>query len=249
MAVVTIFHEHGCDCLNPWGVDADRREIVFGEAPAALQKLEVEVAVVLCDRDVEQGLWLLGAIKARFPATPVVFITARSSEEVVTRAFKGGARDYFRIPFDPRLVAGSLERILSFKRGARPASPPVPPGNGSAEPSANRSLPDGIVRAISLMERNLIDTLCLDDLAKAGYMSKYHFCRTFKRHLGISPLQFYSSRRIERAKEFLQEPECTISRAAFKSGFNDLSDFCRQFKKITGITPKAYRRTLQTEFF
>lgn len=244
MAVVTVFHEHGCDCLDPWGIRAERKEIAFGGAVPALEEFDAEVAVILCDRDVERALWLLQAIKARFPATPVVFITALSSEEVVTQAFKGGARDYFRIPFDRRLVANSLERILEFKRAERKTSGQPPP-TGSGGGPANRPLPDGIARAISLMERNLANTLCLDELAKAGYMSKYHFCRTFKRHLGMSPLQFYTSRRIAQAKEYLREPECTISRAAFRSGFNGLSDFCRQFKKVTGITPKSYRKALE----
>jgi AraC-like DNA-binding protein/CheY-like chemotaxis protein len=245
MAVVTVFHEQDIDCLNLWGTGAEQEMIPFEKASSVLKELDLlTVAVVLCDRNVERGLWLLETIKGRFPATPVVFITATSSEEVVTRAFKGGARDYFRIPCDPSLVVNSLERIIDLKCGERSRTR-IDSRYGDVDAPVTLPLPDRLASAISLMERNIVGTLCLDDLAKAGYMSKYHFCRAFKRYLGVSPLQYYTSRRIEKAKEHLREPECTISQAALKTGFNDQSDFCRLFKKVTGITPRSYRKSLK----
>jgi AraC family transcriptional regulator len=73
-------------------------------------------------------------------------------------------------------------------------------------------------------------------------MSKHHFCRVFKRHLGISPLQFFIRMRVERAKELLKNRALSVSMVALEVGFNDISNFIKHFKKVTGITPSAFRK-------
>jgi AraC-like DNA-binding protein len=65
----------------------------------------------------------------------------------------------------------------------------------------------------------------------------------FKKHVGVSPIQFTVNRRIDRAKLLLARPDFTISSVAIRTGFSDLSEFNKQFKRITGITPSAYRKS------
>ena len=82
-------------------------------------------------------------------------------------------------------------------------------------------------------------------LANQANVSKYHFCRLFKRRMGTTPMQFVLARRIIRAKELLRREGLTISMVAAEAGFSELSSFTEQFKKFTGKTPTQYRKSLK----
>jgi AraC family transcriptional regulator len=71
-------------------------------------------------------------------------------------------------------------------------------------------------------------------------MSKYHFCRLFKKSTNLTPYQYVLQRRTARAKELLKKRELTIVEIAYLLGFSDQSHFTRQFKKQYGITPGAF---------
>ena len=105
--------------------------------------------------------------------------------------------------------------------------------------------PHNIKQAISHIEENLFCPLGLEGLAQTANLSKFHFCRTFKRYIGMNPMKFVASLRIERAKEMLEVNDLTVSAVAEGVGFRDLTNFIRQFKKITGMTPTTYRETIR----
>ena len=57
----------------------------------------------------------------------------------------------------------------------------------------------------------------------------------------ISPLNFITKQKIERAKEIIEIEDLPISEVASICGFENTSYFIKQFKKLTGITPKEYK--------
>jgi AraC family transcriptional regulator len=97
------------------------------------------------------------------------------------------------------------------------------------------------------MEEHLADSLDLDRFALEACLSKYHFSRTFKRFMGVTPMQHVTRRRVEWAKVLLRNADMNISSVAFKVGCCHFSDFTRQFKRITGMTPAAYKKSLASE--
>lgn len=200
------------------------------------------LAIIDCGHKVKAGLTTLGEIKRHRPDVPVIFVTAVHSEEVVLRAFRLGAREYFRQPFLTEELAAAVEKILRFKRQA-----PEPGHLSLADVVPTKpakflhGLPERLRRAAEHLEQNLAAPFCLDELAGLACMSKYHFCRLFKRHSGLSPKQFCICRRIEKACELLGKPDLTVSQIAYRLGFNDVTEFSRQFKKFTGHTPRRYR--------
>lgn len=48
--------------------------------------------------------------------------------------------------------------------------------------------------------------LTLDDLAAVACLSKYHFLRLFRATYGVTPMEYVSQRRIERAQDLLRAP-------------------------------------------
>lgn len=47
--------------------------------------------------------------------------------------------------------------------------------------------------------------------------------------------------RIEKAKEFLAQPDISIKEAGIRSGYTDPNYFSRIFKKQTDMTPSEYK--------
>ena len=73
-------------------------------------------------------------------------------------------------------------------------------------------------------------------------MSPYHFLRSFRALVGMTPHQFVLYTRLNRVGAVrLRRTADSISAIAFAAGFNDLSTFNRRFQRIMGLSPSAYR--------
>lgn len=97
-----------------------------------------------------------------------------------------------------------------------------------------------VLKAKEYINDNFSSDLSLDDISSALNISKYHFLRLFKQKTHISPHNYLMLRRIEKAKQSLQNGKSIIN-TAYECGFNDQSHLNRRFKAITGLTPGSYK--------
>jgi AraC-like DNA-binding protein len=98
-----------------------------------------------------------------------------------------------------------------------------------------------VVEVVRFMEEHATEPLDLDRLASVAYLSKYHFLRTFRRTIGVSPYQFLLTLRMRRAALRLVSSRESIAVIGYESGFGDLSTFNGHFRQLFGTTPRAYR--------
>lgn len=98
-----------------------------------------------------------------------------------------------------------------------------------------------IAAALRLIERDAQEPISLAGLAGAAAMSPYHFLRTFRAVVGVTPHQYILHTRLHRAAVRLRRTRDGISEIAYAAGFNDLSTFNRRFARIVGMSPGAYR--------
>lgn len=99
------------------------------------------------------------------------------------------------------------------------------------------------MRAVTgYIEQHVSEQISLDTLAQLARLSQHHFCRAFKRSLGISPHQYLVQRRIERAKALLADRENSITHVALILGYSQASAFSLAFRKTTGRSPREFRR-------
>lgn len=203
----------------------------------SLQALS-ELTVIDCDKFHEKGLSLLSELKNCHTDVPIIFITSVGSEEIVRRAYRSGARDYFKRPFDEAELKGVVDALLEFKLGNRERRNP----HLSKPHPIKRKLPERLLRAIEYIDQGFENReIYLDQVASEACLSKFHFIRLFKEHFDMTPMQYVTVKRVEKAKSLISSTYDNISQVAFQSGFSDIAEFNRHFKKVTGHTPSEFR--------
>lgn len=96
---------------------------------------------------------------------------------------------------------------------------------------------------ISYMEKNYAKSISLEEMANIIHITPYHLCRIFKKTYHLTPFQYLTRLRIQKAKELLIEfPTMPVKTIALKVGYRDVSYFCSIFKKNEGNTPLDFRK-------
>lgn len=78
-------------------------------------------------------------------------------------------------------------------------------------------------------------------MARVAGVSKYHFQRSFKAAYGVSPAEYLSRRRIERAQDLLRSTNLTVSEVCYAVGFSSVGSFSSRFSELVGESPTAYQ--------
>lgn len=86
--------------------------------------------------------------------------------------------------------------------------------------------------------------ISLQELAEIAGLSRFHFCRIFRKELGVSPNTYQTQLRIAQSKKLLLQG-IKIAKVAAMTGFYDQSHFGWHFKRQIGVTPKRYIRKQQ----
>lgn len=96
-------------------------------------------------------------------------------------------------------------------------------------------------KAFRYIADNFDKEISLDDVAHSVHLSRYAFCRYFKKITNKSFVHYLNEFRVKSACKFLLQYDYTITQISFLCGFNNLSNFNRQFKKLMHCTPSEYR--------
>lgn len=101
--------------------------------------------------------------------------------------------------------------------------------------------PPAIAKARTYIQEHLSDEMSLSQVSQAVHMSRFYFCKMFRKHTGLNFTDYVSRMRIERSKELLLNPHLRISEIAYEIGFQSLTHFNRVFRKIVGHSPTEFR--------
>ena len=218
---------------------------VAGKAIALLQQEKWDLVLLDAGSDPASALELLQQIKSFFPAVPVLFLTETGSESLAVNAFRLGARDYIRRPFDVVRFKARVDSLLGLRRRGGESRVCLPLDQDLTHPARETAdepyIPPNILRVLAHLEEHLLESLSLDAMAREAGLSPHHFCRTFRELLGMSPMRFVCYQRVQKAKRLLLRDDLNISAVATKSGFGTLNNLSRWFRVFEGTTPSHYR--------
>jgi AraC family transcriptional regulator len=115
----------------------------------------------------------------------------------------------------------------------------------TATKTGPRLAPRQIRSVQAYVETHLHQQILLADLAATARLSSFHFLRSFKGSLGLTPARYVLDRRMERARYMLKVSRMTVAEVGISVGFEDVSHFSRAFRRVVGITPSAFRYAVQ----
>lgn len=96
-----------------------------------------------------------------------------------------------------------------------------------------------VMLACDYLHAHYASNISLDTLAAIAGLSRFHFCRIFRKEIGVSSSAYQTQLRIAQAKKLLVQG-FSITKVAVAMGFYDQSHFGWHFKRQVGVTPGAY---------
>ena len=98
-----------------------------------------------------------------------------------------------------------------------------------------------IAHTVAAMRRRMTEGEDLDGIAAQSGVSQRQLQRLFRRHLGMTPTQYFLKARLQRARHLLQYSTLSVTEIAIATGFASISHFTRRYTELYGRTPTAER--------
>jgi AraC-like DNA-binding protein len=97
------------------------------------------------------------------------------------------------------------------------------------------------VACTAFAEEMIGKKLTVQRWAAAVKMDSSEFTQRFRKRTSLSPYAWFLNRRIERAKELLQEEQLSIIEVALRAGFGSQSHLTEAFRRHVGCSPARWR--------
>ena len=95
------------------------------------------------------------------------------------------------------------------------------------------------------VEKNIKNTLSLDDICEAFHYSKNYIIRIFNKEFGISPVQYVNEKKLSRAMDLLETTSKPVGVIAATCGYADYPYFYKRFVQKNGVSPLKWRKQMQ----
>lgn len=95
---------------------------------------------------------------------------------------------------------------------------------------------------IDFIKSNYQRKITLNDIAKAGNVSKNTCINYFKENLNQSPIEFLINYRLEKSTELLLNTDLSIIQIANETGFCSSAHYGELFKELYNLTPSQFRK-------
>jgi AraC-like DNA-binding protein len=113
-------------------------------------------------------------------------------------------------------------------------------GRSDAEPHA-------VATAKQFVQAHVEEPITLEQVVQHVHVSRFYFCKLFKKATGMTLTDYVTRVRIEKAKSLLVDPSRRISEVVFAAGFGSIPRFNSVFKRLVGMPPTEYRATLRSQ--
>lgn len=176
---------------------------------------------------------------------PIVVLSAKDQLNSKLELYDKGVENYLTKPFDIQELKAIVQNVLLRRRKLMDSflfsiNEPNSFNPAKQEPESIKKstlvkkVLDYIVENIENSELN-VSTICQELNVGRNKLQK-----EIKTEVGMTPVEFIRSIRLNEAKNLLSAEDITVSEVAYSVGFNNLSYFSRSFKTEFGVLPSEW---------
>lgn len=107
--------------------------------------------------------------------------------------------------------------------------------------------PAAVASAKQYVQAHVDEPISLAQVVAHVGVSRFYFCKLFKRATGMTLTEYVTRVRLEKAKTLLVDPALRITEVAFAAGFGSIPQFNSVFKQHVGMAPSDYRNSLRAQ--
>lgn len=198
------------------------------EARAIMHERTIHILLTDICMNGQDGLFLMNWTYKHFPKTKIIAISGHQDFNYILQAMRSGAMDYLVKPINPERLNSLLEKATH-----------------SIEESETIAQVDVFEEMKGYLEQNYDKPVNLDELAKLFELNPSYVSRRFKQKFGMGVVDYITSIRIRKAKEFLVATDAKIIDVATAVGYDDEKYFSRVFSKSVGVSPNTWRKKIK----
>ncbi|TSD63837.1 AraC family transcriptional regulator [Inquilinus sp. KBS0705] len=114
----------------------------------------------------------------------------------------------------------------------------------SQETGLNPNKEENFDKVIRFLKDNIERSVSLKEIAAVANLSTAHFCSSFTKITGLSPIEYFNHLKIQKACQLLQFSRHRVNEIAQLVGISDPYYFSRLFTRTMGLSPKEYRQKI-----
>lgn len=214
-----------------------------GKEALALLSTTDHVSLVVSDvmMPVMDGVAFFRHIKndINYSHIPVIFLTAKSSEENIVAGLEEGAADYITKPYSLAVLRLRIRRILEWTQNVHnnvATGIEIKPSDITVS-SLDEELISHVIEDIEANIQNMDYSVV--QLSSAVGMTRGHLYKKLMAITGKSPLEFIRIIKVKRGKSLLDQGKTNISEVADMVGYS-AKQFTHYFKMMYGETPSEH---------
>lgn len=92
------------------------------------------------------------------------------------------------------------------------------------------------------IEQHMNQRISVMQLAGSVFLGESQFHSLFKEQMGITPHQYVLGKRVDMAKQLIEQGNLTLGQVAEFTGFSGQSTFTHTFSRLQGISPSQYKK-------
>ncbi len=206
----------------------------------------VDVAIPIVFQNVFLGSLMAGQVKA--PHADLEEIVSLPANAVIAERLRTLEKEYGEVKvldFDQiHTISYVLHEICNYIVEREQLGRSAKEEKNTEEAKENTGLRENkiILKAKTYVTDNLEFNVTLAETAKQCNVSTSYLSRLFMKETGESFSVFTSRVKIEKAKEWLEEQDRSVSEIGYALGYNETGYFIKIFKKHVGMTPGTYRK-------
>jgi AraC-like DNA-binding protein len=174
---------------------------------------------------------------ATLPRVLTIDMGEATSKDLVEASLKFAASELVQGRLADSSVLSRLSELLLIEAVRRYAD-----SGGDAHIGWLRALKDpGIGRALALIHQDIAAPWTTESLAQAVAMSRSAFMDRFSSLIGVPPIKYLTSWRMETAMIQLRETARSVAQVGHAIGYESEEAFSRAFRREIGLSPSPWR--------